>query len=119
MQGIIPCPISTPCFPLITAPSSCTQLQLPLRAELSPWCLHQGGQSLLWSPGQSLSPQTQSSCQSLLCGVMAWCLAEEKQAGIYSLAVGLCQLPLLQNLTGFGLDGSTGNGAPSTVRVCL
>lgn len=50
---------------------------------------------------------------------MAWCLAEEKQAGIYSLAVGLCQLPLLQNLTGFGLDGSTGNGAPSTVRVCL
>lgn len=41
---------------------------------------------------------------------------EEKQDGISGLAVGLCQLPLLQNLPGFGLDGSTGNGAPSTVR---
>lgn len=45
---------------------------------------------------------------------------QKKQAGIYSVAVGVCQLPLLQSLPGFGLDGSTGNnGASSTVRVCL
>lgn len=44
---------------------------------------------------------------------------QKKEAGIYSVAVGLCQFPLLQSLPGFGLDGSAGNGAPSTVRVCL
>lgn len=44
---------------------------------------------------------------------------QKNQAGIYSVAVGLCQLPLLQSLKGLGLDGSTGDFAPSTVRVCL
>lgn len=59
---LLPC--IHPCCPL-AAPSSCTQLQLPLKSEFVPGHLHQGARRVLWSPVRAVVPNEQE--QTVLC----------------------------------------------------
>lgn len=99
--------------------------RLPLKGEFVPGCLHQGARHMLWSPGQSMSSHTQLEGADHASFVRSWVglwpgALQYQQAGTSShdgvWLSGFCQLPLLQNLTGFGLDGGGKNSAPSVRR---